>query len=114
MNPKLDRAIDLCAADMARGVRGTVGQGLPESFWTALKLMDAVRRDADGHEAVERLKLDWLVEQTLARLVARIEAGLKRRLPADAAPAVAEEIWATYAAVLADIQGIFDRAAKRT
>ena len=78
-DPKLDRAIDRCAADMARGVRGTVGQGLPESFWTALKLMDAVRRDADGHEAVERLKLDWLVEQTLARLVARIEAGLKRR-----------------------------------
>ncbi len=106
MNRNLDRAIDRCVVDMARAVRDGVRPELSDSFWEALRMMGAVHRDADGHEAAEKLKIEWLYEQVLARLIGSSEARAQQENAGAAASAALKEV---FAAVMDDVARLSDK-----
>lgn len=107
MDPRLDRAMDKCAVDMARAMRdGTNPNSV--SLWAALRLLGAVHETADGGEAVERAKFAWLTEEVLRRLVNRLETGLLGKLPPDCAPAIAATVGETFGNVMEDVDRILD------
>ena len=68
--------------------------------------MGAVHRDADGHEAAEKLKIEWLYEQVLARLIGSLDARAQQEGAGAAASAAWKEI---FGAAMDDVDRITNK-----